>query len=294
MSSGELSNNNIAKNDEVFADAADGPAEEDVECPEVYPRQRAADEREAQCGIGSWRPRCLRPFGNMWCFTAALCAMFVFNSSGFAYYVAVITQIERRFGLSSQTTGFIKNVDNIGFMLTVMAVSHLGRYGNKPRILGASCILSGAAIFIFAVPHFIYGGPGTNSFRATPTIWNASNSTVERRQAGSGHFEVCDGVDESLADPDGCESHSMLLDFNAGAMALFIISELLQGMANAPKPTMSLTYMDDNARERSPTFFGKYLTPALSLVSTIFKNQLTCVQWTVPIVINYYLKYTCL
>ena len=78
---------------------------------------------------------------------------------------------------------------------------------------------------------------------------------VERRP--DGRYEICDGVDESLEDPSGCGSRSMLLDFNGGALALFIISELLQGMANSPKPTMSLTYMDDNARERSPIFFGK-------------------------------------
>ena len=67
---------------------------------------------------------------------------------------------KRRFGLSSQTTGFVKNVDNIGFVLTVLAVSHLGRYGNKPLIVGISSLLSGLAIFVFAIPHFIYGGPG--------------------------------------------------------------------------------------------------------------------------------------
>ena len=64
-------------------------------------------------------------------------------------------------------------------------------------------------------------------------------------------------MDESVEDPDGCSSRNMLLDFNAGALVLFIISELLQGMANSPKATMSLTYLDDNARERSPIFFGK-------------------------------------
>jgi len=29
-------------------------------------------------------------------------------------------------------------------------------------------------------------------------------------------------------------------------------------MVDSPKPTMSITYLDDNARERSPIFFGKY------------------------------------
>ena len=232
--------------DQTAQDAEDGDDDQ-----QQQPRDN--DDRKTQCGMGSWRPRHLRPFGNLWCFTATLSIMSLLGSGNFSYYVAVITQIERRFGLSSQTTGFIKNIDNIGFMLAVMAVAHLGRYGNKPRILGVSCILSGIAIFVFGIPHFIYGGPGT-SLHAFSTIWNAS-STVERRR--SGKFEICDGVDESLDDPSGCSSRSMLLDFNGGALALFVISELLQGVANSPKPTLSLTYLDDNAKERSPIFFGK-------------------------------------
>jgi len=249
--SSDVDNSNRLGTDEVRtkSDVEDGDAKtlEDHQLP-----QHVDDERETHCGIGSCRPACLQPLANIWVFTAAMCFVSCFGSANFAYYVSVITQIERCFGLSSQTTGFIKNVDNIGFMLTVLAVSHLGRYGNKPRILAVSFFLSGIAIFIFAVPHFIYGGPESGHLESSAAVWNASTPGNE-----VGRYEVCDGVDESLEDPTGCRSHTTLLDFNAGAMALFVISELLQGMANSPKPTMSLTYVDDNARQQSPIYFGK-------------------------------------
>ncbi len=45
---------------------------------------------------------------------------------------------------------------------------------------------------------------------------------------------------------------------NTGALAIFIISELLQGLAQSPKFTLSMTYMDDNAKNNSPRYFGKY------------------------------------
>ena len=250
VTNGEVRVNSAMPTDgvEMKSDAEDGEVKNrDDQLPQL-----GNDDREMQCGIPCWRPSCLRPLGNMWCFTAALCVMNICSSMNFAYVSAVITQIERRFGLTSQTTGFVKNIDNIGFMLTVLAVSHLGRYGNKPRILGLSSCLSGFSIFLFATPHFIYGGPGA-SRQASWTSWNVS-STVERRRGSQ--YEVCDGVDESLADPTGCSSRNTLLEFNGGAMALFVISELLQGMANAPKATMSLTYMDDNARERFPLYVG--------------------------------------
>jgi len=139
--------------------------------------------RETQCGLGSWRPVCLRPLGTIWSFTAAISMLWVIAGISFTYYSAVIPQIERRFGLSSSLSGFIRNVDNVGYMVVILAVSHLGRYGNKPRILAASSLLSALSILVFAVPHFIYGGPshpghlaGSN---ASASVWNTS-TTAER------------------------------------------------------------------------------------------------------------------
>ena len=54
-----------------------------------------------------------------------------------------------------------------------------------------------------------------------------------------------------------CKSHqSQIGEPHNGAMALFVISELLQGMANAPKITMTVTYIDDNTKDQSPAHFG--------------------------------------
>jgi len=242
-------NNEVDANITLMTDEVDMKSDAEDGDHEDQHQQLSGDD-EIQCGIGPWHPRCLQPLGNIWCFTAALCFMSMFGTANFTYYTAVMTQIERCFGLSSQTTGFIKNLDNIGFVLTVVIASHLGRYGNKPRILVISSCLFSIAIFIFAIPHFIYGGPGT-SFQTSLATLNTS-STVERRQ-----FEVCDGVDESMEDPSGCSSRNTLMDFNTGAMACFIISELLQGMANSPRTTLSLTFLDDNAKQRSPVFVGK-------------------------------------
>lgn len=138
---------------------------------------------ETQCGCGSWRPRCLRPFGTIWSFTAAVSMLWVIAGISFTYYSAVIPQIERRFGLSSSLSGFIRNVDNVGYMVVILAVSHLGRYANKPRILTASAVLSAFSILVFAAPHFIYGGPGHSSSvdNASSSHWNALQRRRQRR-----------------------------------------------------------------------------------------------------------------
>jgi len=215
------------------------------------------DMKEIQCGVGSWRPVCLRPFSTIWSFTAAVSMLWVIAGISFTYYSAVIPQIERRFGLSSSLSGFIRNVDNVGYMVVIMAVSHLGRYANKPRILTVSSLLSALSILVFAVPHFIYGGPGQYGHlpgsNASSAGWNAT-TTADRRRGGQ--YDVCDGVDETLADPSGCGRRSMLLEFNEGAVALFILSQLMLGVALSPTSSLTMTYMDDNARDQSPKYFG--------------------------------------
>jgi len=231
-------------------------------------------DRDTQCGVGSCRPRAARPLGSIWSFTAVMSIGTVVANMNFTYYSAVITQIERRFGMSSAMTGFIKNIDNIGFMLTVLAVSHFGRHANKPRLLAGSTLLSGMAIFLFAVPHFMYGGPSASlvsSYGGNQLIngtgWNASIPIVA--PPGARTFDMCSregdqkrGLSGKAADGGSCsgtkgQSSNQMLDIYNGALVLFFMSEMLQGMAISPKTTLSMTYMDDNAKDKAPQHFGK-------------------------------------
>lgn len=69
-------------------------------------------------------------------------------------------------------------------------------------------------------------------------------------------FEYC-GDNDGMTESGDCRSRSYLSSFNTGALVIFIVSELLQGIAMSPKMTLSVTYMDDNARNNSPKYFGR-------------------------------------
>lgn len=75
---------------------------------------------------------------------------------------------------------------------------------------------------------------------------------------GAAQYDTCELETSAGYNETGgmCRSRSTVGEFHAGAMALFIISELLQGMAVAPKVTMSMTYIDDNVKDQSPSHFG--------------------------------------
>ena len=217
----------------------------DDESTEAQPR------RDMQCGIGSWRPDCLQRCANVKAFTATLSFWSLFGTMNFSYYTAVIVQIEREFGLSSSLTGFVKNVDNIGYMITVVLLSHVFRYGNKPRLFAAATVVSSSAIFLFATPHFFFGG---KSDSRSSILVNASVSTPPLKSL----TEFCTGATDKTVEAV-CGGMDYLRSFNVAALAIFIVSELLQGMGQSPKFTLSMTYLDDNAKDNSPQYFGEYV-----------------------------------
>ena len=211
------------------------------------------DDRQMQCGVGSCRPGWMQPMATIQCFTLTLSLWSLFGSVNFSYYSSVITQIEREFGLPSSFTGFIKNVDNIGYLSTVLIFAHFCRHANKPRLFSAVTVLSSIAIFIFAVPHFIYG----MGDRSLDQSSHSNSSWSKQTSSREAEVEWCDGVTEGATELR-CGGRAVQSTLNTGAIALFIVSELLQGVAQSPKFALSLTYMDDNAKDESPKYFCKF------------------------------------
>ena len=96
-----------------------------------YEEESVEDESDTLCGAGSWRPSWLQRFANLGTFTFVLSVINLLNGIFNTYFNAVITSIENRFGLSSSMMGFLKNVDNIGYLCSIMIISHFCRYANK-------------------------------------------------------------------------------------------------------------------------------------------------------------------
>jgi len=72
-------------------------------------------------------------------------------------------------------------------------------------------------------------------------------------------YDVCDGVDATSTGEGGCggEGGDAVTQFNVGAVALFILSQLMLGVAMSPTSSLTLTFMDDNARDQAPKHFVK-------------------------------------
>lgn len=206
------------------------------------------NENDYKCGVGNTRPDWLQCCANMKVFTMVLSMVHIFGNMNFTYYTAVISDIERQFGLSSSLSGFIKNVDNIGYLAAVLIVSHFLRYASKPKIFSIATAGTSCAIALFAFPHFIYGVDDVTSVGNGNITLPLRNNTPK--------FDICETRREEF--DEECNTKSLLRPFNTGALVFFVVSELIQGIMQSPKFTLSLTYMDDNAKKKSPIYFGKF------------------------------------
>ncbi|KAJ6666246.1 hypothetical protein lerEdw1_000518 [Lerista edwardsae] len=68
-----------------------------------------------------------------------------------------ITQMERRFGMSSSAVGFIDGGFEMGNLLVIAFVSYFGAKFHRPRVIALGCFLMSLGSMLAIVPHFIMG-----------------------------------------------------------------------------------------------------------------------------------------
>uniref|UniRef100_A0A3B1IHN0 Solute carrier organic anion transporter family member n=1 Tax=Astyanax mexicanus TaxID=7994 RepID=A0A3B1IHN0_ASTMX len=109
--------------------------------------------QEALCTLDKKTPRCstLKMFImslSFACFSKALSGTYMKSS---------ITQIERRFDLSSYLIGLIDGGFEMGNLLFLAVVSHFGAKLHRPRLIGSGCFLMALGSAITGLPHFFMG-----------------------------------------------------------------------------------------------------------------------------------------
>ncbi|NXS89491.1 SO2B1 protein, partial [Erpornis zantholeuca] len=156
------------------------------------------------------------------------------------YLKSSISTIERRYGLSSQTSGLLASFNEVGNTLLIVFVSYLGSRVHRPRLIGCGAILVSLAGSLMALPHFI-----TGPYQYDQSVASTSSNTTDLCQPGAwANLSAA-----SCAPHASRENHEVLL--------VMFVAQALLGIGGVPIQPFGISYIDDFASERnSPLYLG--------------------------------------
>ncbi|KAF1626682.1 Solute carrier organic anion transporter family member 2B1, partial [Eudyptes filholi] len=159
------------------------------------------------------------------------------------YLKSSISTIERRYGLSSQTSGLLASFNEVGNTLLIVFVSYFGSRVHRPRFIGCGAILVSLAGFLMSLPHFI-----TGPYEYDQSVASMFSNTTDLCQPG------VLGSWGNLSDA-GCTPHAARE--NHEVLLVMFIAQALLGIGGVPIQPFGISYIDDFASERnSPLYLG--------------------------------------
>lgn len=144
-----------------------------------------------------------------------------------AYFKSIITTIERRYGLSSYSSGTISSLNEVSNSLLIVFVSYFGNRVHRPRVIGIGGLLMAVSAIILTLPHFL----------SQPYTFD---SVLHNRH------DICN-LQGNKTDPDcGRDDTRRLADTN-NLWLLMACAQLLFGVGSVPIQPFGISYIDDFA-----------------------------------------------
>lgn len=156
------------------------------------------------------------------------------------YLKSTISTIEKRYGLSSQTSGMLTSFNEVGNTVLIVFVSFFGSRVHRPRFIGIGALIASLAGFLMASAHLI-----TSPYEYDHSIANHQDNNTDICQLSPLTSQFSMKPSEGNA-----HEHKSIL-------ALMFIGQLLLGIGGVPIQPFGISYIDDYASERnSPLYIG--------------------------------------
>ncbi|CAJ0924656.1 unnamed protein product, partial [Mesorhabditis belari] len=158
------------------------------------------------------------------------------------YVVGVLTTLEKRFGFTSEKTGFLLSSYDLGHTIAILLAGYFGSKGHLPRITGAGVFLSGLSMLLLVLP---------------AAIFQLSESESEKDlklERYSRNFK-CNADRYESSETQNCEDEH---EEHLWAFILLLIGQFFAGVFAAPFNTLAYVYIDNNVEDRrqSPFLLG--------------------------------------
>ncbi|MBZ3869807.1 Solute carrier organic anion transporter family member 1C1 [Sciurus carolinensis] len=177
-------------------------------------------------------------------FLGAMSLCFICKGLGVAVMKSSITQIEKRFDISSSVAGVIDGGFEIGNLLVIVFVSYYGSKLHRPKIIGIGTFIMGTGSIMTALPHFFMG---YYKYSTEAIINPSENSTL-----------TC-LINKTLSPTgtppeimkEGCEKESSYM------WIYVLMGNMLRGIGETPIMPLGISYIDDFAKEgHSSVYIG--------------------------------------
>ncbi|XP_077632573.1 solute carrier organic anion transporter family member 2B1 isoform X1 [Crocuta crocuta] len=161
------------------------------------------------------------------------------------YLKSSISTVEKRFGLSSQTSGLLASFNEVGNTALIVFVSYFGSRVHRPRLIGCGAALVALAGLLMSLPHFI----------SEPYRYDRA-SPVDMQQ----DFEASLCQTETLVPaptPSNSSCSSYTESHHLAVVGIMFMAQTLLGVGSVPIQPFGISYIDDFAHNsNSPLYLG--------------------------------------
>uniref|UniRef100_A0A3B4ADT9 Solute carrier organic anion transporter family member n=1 Tax=Periophthalmus magnuspinnatus TaxID=409849 RepID=A0A3B4ADT9_9GOBI len=162
-------------------------------------------------------------------FLMALSFSFFSKAMTGSYMKSSITQIERRFDLSTSHVGLIDGSFEMGNLLLLAVVSHFGAKLHRPRLIAAGCTLMAVGSLLTGLTHFFMGRQNKNL------------------------SVVC--TDKQNRFESGFKHSACVRDSGSSMWVYVFLGNALRGIGESPVTPLGISYIDDFAEAENSPFY---------------------------------------
>ncbi|XP_057711933.1 solute carrier organic anion transporter family member 1C1-like [Corythoichthys intestinalis] len=186
-------------------------------------------------------------------FIVALSFSYFCKTLAGTFIKSAITQLERRFDLSSLRIGLIDGGFEMGNLLFLAVVSHFGAKMHRPRLIAGGSVLMAAGALLTGLTHFFMGPYKYDTVIASSQNDSSSTIACVRPETNVSHWN------QTLQNTtQACEK-------SGSNMWIYVfLGNALRGIGETPVTPLGISYIDDFAKaENSPFYIACLQTIAL-------------------------------
>lgn len=161
------------------------------------------------------------------------------------YLKSSISTVEKRFGLSSQTSGLLAAFNEVGNTTLIVFVSYFGIRVHRPRLIGCGAILVALAGLLMTLPHFI----------SEPYRYDGTSSGNMSQDFEASLCLPTTLVPAPASSSSNCSSHTEAK--HLAMVGIMFVAQTLLGVGGVPIQPFGISYIDDFAHSNnSPLYLG--------------------------------------